>query len=98
MGGSGGSFFHESSSAPEDISKKIREQEVSSKDNAFEAEVAGLMRELLANVNDRDSETLQAHLQTIKDALDLGIDGSIDLRYGGSVSKHTYVDGLSDID
>lgn len=97
MGGSGG-FFYESSTPPEDISKKIRAEETRSKDDAFETEVAGLMKDLLTTVNDRDTETLQTHLTTIKNALDLGIDGNIDLRYGGSVSKHTYVDGLSDID
>lgn len=99
MGGSGGGgFFYESKTPLEDITKKIREEEQKSKDDAFETEVAGLMKDLLANVNNRDTETLQGHLATIKGALDLGIDGSIDLRYGGSVSKHTYVDGLSDVD
>jgi len=99
MGGSGGGgFFYESKKSLEDISKSIREEEQKSKDDAFETEVAGMMRDLLANVNNRDTETLQTHLTTIKTALDLGIDGSIDLKYGGSVAKHTYVDGLSDVD
>ncbi len=98
MGGSGGGGFFYESKTPEDITKRIREEEQKSKDDAFETDVAGLMKDLLATVNDRDTETLQGHLTTIKDALDLGIDGSIDLKYGGSVSKHTYVDGLSDVD
>ncbi len=98
MGGSGGGGFFYKSNTPEDITKRIREEEQKSKDDAFEADVAGLLKDLLANVNNRDTETLQCHLATIKSALDLGIDGSIDLKYGGSVAKHTYVDGLSDVD
>ena len=34
----------------------------------------------------------------IKAALGKSIDGEIDLRFGGSVIKHTDVNGLSDID
>lgn len=98
MGSSGGGGFFLGSSSPEDISKKIRDEEMHSKSDAFETEVSGLMRDVLTNVNNRDTDTLQTHLATIKGALELGIDGTIDLRYGGSVAKHTYVDGLSDID
>lgn len=99
MGGSGSrGFFFESSQPPEDISKKIRKEEERSKDDAFEIDVAAMVRDLLAAVNNRDSETIQTHLSTVEDALHKDIEGTIDLRYGGSISKHTYVDGLSDID
>ncbi|MEO8398274.1 MAG: CBASS oligonucleotide cyclase [Ignavibacteriaceae bacterium] len=99
MGGSGGGgFFFESSIPPEDISKKIRNEEKRSTSDAYETEVAGMMRQLLSNVNNRDVETIQTHLSTIENALHSEIDGFIDLKYAGSVSKHTYVDGLSDID
>lgn len=80
------------------FSKKIRNEEERSIDDAFDTEISGMLKDLLSSVNNRDTETLQGHLKTIKSALDLGVDGTIDLRYGGSVSKHTYVDGLSDID
>ena len=99
MGGSGGGgYFFERSSSPEDIAKKIREQEARSQNTAFETEVSALLGQLLAYSNDRDVDSINTHLNTIKNALELGIDGSIDIRYGGSVSKHTFVDGLSDID
>lgn len=97
MSGSGSGFFSGETS-PDDMSRKIRSAEEQTTDQAFETDVAGMMKTLLAQVNDRDTDQIQTHLQTIKTALDLGIDGSIDLRYGGSVSKHTYVDGISDID
>lgn len=99
MGGSGGGgYFFEPSKKPEEIAQKIREEEVKATSALFETEVSNLLRQLLSNVNNRDVETIQDHLSTIEDALHTDIDGTIDLRYGGSVSKHTYVDGLSDID
>jgi hypothetical protein len=99
MGGSGGGgHFFGSSVPPEDISKKIRDEEKRSTNDAYEAQVADLMRRLLTHLNNRDVETIQTHLNTIEQALHSEIDGLIDLKYAGSVSKHTYVDGLSDID
>lgn len=98
MGGSGGGFFYESSTPPEDISKKIRNEENRTNDQVFETEVVSAIRELLANANNRDVDTVQTHLDTIERALHKNIEGFIDLRYAGSVSKHTYVDGISDID
>jgi hypothetical protein len=97
-GSGGGGYIFERSSSPEDIAKKIREQEARSQNIVFETEVTQLLRELLTYSNDRDVDSINTHLNTIKNALELGIDGSIDIRYGGSVSKHTYVDGLSDVD
>lgn len=99
MGGSGGGgHFFGSSVPPEDISKKIRNEEKRSTSEAYEAKVADLMRNLLTNLNNRDVQTIQTHLNTIEKALHSEVDGLIDLKYAGSVSKHTYVDGLSDID
>ncbi len=98
MGGSGGGFFYESSSPPENISKKVRDQEEKSQNNAFETEVNGMLRSLLSDVNSRDTDQIQQHLDTIENAIHAEIEGFIDLKYAGSVSKHTYVDGLSDID
>jgi predicted RND superfamily exporter protein len=52
----------------------------------------------LADYNNRDVSVIQGHLDTIKSALEQEIDGNVDILYGGSVAKHTYVDGISDID
>ena len=99
MGGSGGGgFFYERSKSPEEIAKKIRTEEEASQSVAFDGEVLNIIRNALADVNNRDVETIQQHLTIIEKAIHSEIEGSIDLRYGGSVSKHTYVDGLSDID
>jgi hypothetical protein len=99
MGGSGGGgYFSETSKSPEEIARKIRTEEENAKNAVFDSEVSNLVRNLLVNVNDRDTDTIQRHIETIMDAIHSEIDGTIDLRYGGSVSRHTYVNGLSDID
>lgn len=64
----------------------------------FYTEVNEKMDELLRNYNTRDIEQIKTHLETIKKKLGSEIDGSVDLLYGGSIKKYTYVDGLSDID
>lgn len=97
MGGSGGWFFSDEID-PEALSRRVREAEAQTQDQQFETEVAGLIGSLLSQYNDRDVETINTHLDTIKNALGKDIDGTADLLYGGSVAKHTYVDGLSDID
>jgi hypothetical protein len=52
----------------------------------------------LVDYNDRDIDAIQDHLNEIKEIIGNEIEGSIDLKFGGSVSKYTYVEGLSDID
>jgi predicted nucleotidyltransferase len=56
-----------------------------------------LRRELLAS-NDRDAEQVNERIDEIKAALSDRVSELEDLRFGGSVAKHTYVEGLSDVD
>ena len=65
---------------------------------SYEAESNAYLQDILADLNVRDTEKVNAHLETIKDALSGEISGSISLLQGGSTKKHTHVDGLSDID
>ncbi len=95
MGGSGGGYFR---SDPERIKQILRDSETHTEDSRYEAEVASLLSSLLTNFNDRDQEAISKHLAEIKKALEKDIEGTVDLLLGGSVAKHTYVDGLSDID
>jgi len=97
MGGSGGGFFSDETD-PKSLSQRIREAEAQTQDQQFETEVAGLIGSLLSQYNARDAEAISAHLDTIEKALGKDIDGTVYILYGGSVAKHTYVDGLSDID
>lgn len=93
MGGSGGGFFPTS-----DVTQQLRETETQTKNQQFESEVSGIINSLLADYNNRDKPTIQGHLDTIKNALEREIEGTVNILYAGSVAKHTYVDGLSDID
>jgi len=95
MGGSGGSFF---GGDPQDIADKLRRAEQEIEDQTFRAQVETVLSEALANVNDRDADAVAQHLEQIQGALEKDIDGVIELLFGGSVAKHTYVEGVSDID
>ncbi|MCX6673893.1 MAG: CBASS oligonucleotide cyclase [Methanothrix sp.] len=94
MGASGGNFNISRS----EYNKYNAELKEKTSYELFETEVADIISDLLAEYNDRDNEAIQAHLEKIKDLLEDEFGGVIDLRFGGSVKKHTYVDGLSDVD
>jgi len=98
MGGSGGGGYFSGTSDATKLSQRIRESEAKARDQAFDTEVSKIIDGLLTRYNDRDREAIQTHLDTIKQALNKEIEGSVDLLFGGSVAKHTYVDGLSDVD
>ena len=66
--------------------------------SASDSEINGYLRDLLRGYNDRDTEAVGRHIKTLRDALERNDDDVIPTRFGGSVAKHTYVDGLSDID
>lgn len=96
MGGSGGGSL-----IPADTNKlvqKLRESEETTQDKEHEATVDDFLKSCLTEFNDRNHEDINRHLDEIKKALEKDIEGTIDLLFGGSVAKHTYVDGLSDID
>lgn len=67
-------------------------------DNRFETSVNEYLGDKLRVFNDRDSETLKQRLESIIEILESESEGYIKLQFGGSVSKHTYVDGISDAD
>ena len=96
MGGSGGYFS--GSYDPEDLARKWREAELSSQDDTFDTKVNGYLNGQLARFNERDNVGIKAILDQIKKALETQIEETVDLLFGGSVDKHTYVNGLSDID
>ena len=61
-------------------------------------EINGCLRDQLRDYNARNVEAIRRHLRGLRDALELGDDDIISTLFGGSVSKHTYVAGLSDVD
>ena len=94
MGGSGGGGYSGSS----DISKDRREALELLRRQETEAAINGYLGEQLANINNRDIPGTRRRLDAIVDALGTEAVDVDRLLFGGSVSKHTYVDGLSDVD
>lgn len=97
MGGSGGGGGSYTSWKAEKLIKTVRAEQDRSAE-AFGVELAGYLSDLLAAYNSRDHETVRQRLAECKDVLKETVEKSLDHLYGGSVAKHTYVDGLSDID
>jgi hypothetical protein len=96
MGGSGGGGEYPSSS--QDI-QAVREEALRSlRQQERDLAVNEVLSEALRRFNDRDVELTRDRLQAIQEALGpLAVE--LDrLLFGGSVAKHTYIDGLSDVD
>lgn len=66
--------------------------------SAYDAEANGCLQELLADGNRRDVDAIRRRLETLQQAIERDIEGTTTTLFGGSVRKHTYVDGLSDVD
>lgn len=94
-GGGGGAFV---SRSPQELRDIVRQAEDRTSVAAFEAELASELGSLLGAFNARDVEAARQRLDELKDLLQGSLEGSFDQLFGGSVAKHTYVDGLSDID
>lgn len=94
MGGSGGGSRVSNEDAAQmrrDILEQLNRQELDAELNEF-------LAEQLAGFNDRDTELVGDRLDQVEECLG---DDALDvdrLLFGGSVAKHTYVDGLSDVD
>lgn len=100
MGGGGGSrggYFGKPVDQ-ETIETLRSEAEKRAKSEGLEAEVNGYLKAIVASVTDRDVDTINSHLELIRSSLGKDIEGMENLLFGGSVAKHTYVDGLSDVD
>ena len=95
MGGTGGFLYRYK---PDQIKPMVEEAATRARSEEFEVEVSERLNELLIEYNDRDVEKIRRYLDKIRELLQEDIEGTLDLRFGGSISKHTYVDGLSDVD
>lgn len=95
-GGGGRSIF--SGRTAEELKGLVRKAEEHSLDESFTRELSRTVGDALADFNNRDVDLVRERLDAAKSALESEIGGSIDQLFGGSVAKHTYVDGLSDID
>ncbi|WP_409291139.1 CBASS oligonucleotide cyclase [Peribacillus sp. SCS-37] len=94
MGGSGGGFGN----IGKTLNELMKENNSSQEEASFNREVNAYLSSLLTNLNDRDVDKVNDHLATLEEALGEKVEGYLELKFGGSVSKHTYANGLSDID
>lgn len=96
MGGSGGytgGYF-----SPHDADVLAEQARQRLEQSRIDSEVNLLMQQELPDINDRNSDLINGRLEAIEQALD-NMTGDVErLFFGGSVAKHTYVEGLSDVD
>jgi hypothetical protein len=97
MSGGGGHAFSGKIDAAQ-LFRKLRSSESETSAQAFDLEVTDMLGSLLSQYNKRDTDKINRYLSQMKAAISDDIEGTVDLLFGGSVSKHTYIDGLSDID
>jgi len=98
MGGSGGGGYFRNES-PESVKVSLRREEQATANQTFEAEVSAQIGDLLSEYNDRDDDAVRRLLDKVKQSLAAKLeDISITPIFGGSVRKHTYVNGISDVD
>lgn len=97
MGGSGGGYFSGRGDVG-DLARRLRDAEAQARDESYETNINQQLREFLKDFNDRDVAGTKQILDEVKKELADEIGGTVDLVFGGSVSRHTYLDGLSDTD
>jgi hypothetical protein len=95
MGGSGGGSYTNYETGR--LTNIVREDQEKS-GAGFEVQLAAYLSELLAHFNSRDVDLVRTRLEDAKIALQDNLESTLDQVFGGSVAKHTYVDGMSDID
>jgi hypothetical protein len=95
MGGSGGSFFGRPAS---EVSQLLKESVERTHDAVFDSQISETLTSLLSSYNGRNTQETAERLETIKGILGDALDGTVDTLFGGSVAKHTFVDGISDVD
>jgi len=96
MGGGGGGIFGGGYS-PDRFKKIIQASREKTHDEELETTVNSMITERVSDV-ERDADTTRERLDDIKEKIQEEDIGTIEMRFGGSVMKHTYVDGLSDVD
>ena len=94
MGGSGGGSYLRAG----DIEALRDEAKQRLEKSRNDAEINTFLQQQLVNINNRDADKVTQYLEHIEGALQDQTEAIDRLLFGGSVAKHTYVDGLSDID
>lgn len=99
MGNSGGAYHDWSQPIlPANIGEIEDRSIAESNSRAHNAAVNEFLREVLRDSNARDTAAVARHLEDLLSAMGREVEGNLKMLFGGSVRKHTHVDGLSDVD
>jgi hypothetical protein len=96
MGGSGGGGTYRFN--PTDLEKLREEAQERLARSRRDAAVNAFLQHELVDINDRNADLVGERLGDVEEALAGTLREFDRVLFGGSVAKHTYVDGLSDID
>ena len=96
MGGTGSPYYGRTSR--QKLGTLVNQANADAAASDYDAEVNDILHNALGEYNNRDVAAIRTHIETIQKALEKDIDGSLALAFGGSISKHTHVNGLSDAD
>lgn len=96
--GSTSSSFHDNDYNAADIWKKIKQANDQTEYQQYETEVNGILNRVLAISNDRDNATISGYITSVRTALEKEIDGTVSTMFGGSLSRNTHINGMSDVD
>ena len=97
MGGSGSGVFS-GNWDPDELARRARAAEDRARSDEFDTAVSDYLGSLLGEYNSRDAHGIQRLLEEVTDDLKEYIDGVDTTLFGGSVSRHTYLEGISDVD
>ena len=81
-----------------DLKELIKKSQEGSQFKIYETQVNEFLNEVLFTSNKRDDELINFRLKWIIEALNEDLERAINLEFGGSHNKGTFVSGLSDID
>ncbi len=98
MAGGGGGPYTGGGTNPRDLAQQVRDSAQRLTDERYHRESAKLINSLLVAANNRDHDEIRDELDSALKALHGEVAGSLRVQFGGSVAKHTYVDGISDVD
>jgi hypothetical protein len=98
MGGGGGGYWSSSSHSEGPNTGTDKAVSDAASASSYDAAANAYMQDLLSDYNKRDADAVRKNIDTLQQIVESDSEGKTDTLFGGSVRKHTYVDGLSDID
>ncbi|MAC89375.1 CBASS oligonucleotide cyclase [Maricaulis sp.] len=94
----GGSNAGDSWNDPDKVVNRLKRAAQQAITAEVSAKLAEILNSALADANNRDIDLVGSRIDEVTSALGDVVEAPIKTLFGGSVAKHTYVDGLSDID